>query len=75
MRQKQLEEQKLKRCEESSIAYKKWQDKSKNIPKPATQGLLRENSNFFFDKKKGSILPLGKTILQFFKLLKELHQT
>lgn len=36
-----MNEEREKRLEESSKAYEKWKENSKNKPKPATQGLLR----------------------------------
>lgn len=40
-RQKKIEEEREKRLEQSTRAYEKWRENSKNKPKPATQGLLR----------------------------------
>ncbi|XP_008201748.1 trichohyalin [Nasonia vitripennis] len=40
MRKKKAEEEKERRLQESSKAYEKWREKSRNTPKPATQGLL-----------------------------------
>ncbi|XP_015120825.1 coiled-coil domain-containing protein 34 [Diachasma alloeum] len=37
---RQLEEEKKKRLEESVKAFEEWREKSKNTPRPATQGLL-----------------------------------
>ncbi|XP_018308067.1 coiled-coil domain-containing protein 34 [Mycetomoellerius zeteki] len=39
-RQKKIEEEREKRLEQSTRAYEKWRENSKNKPKPATQGLL-----------------------------------
>lgn len=41
MKQKKMNEEREKRLEQSSKAYEKWKENSKNKPKPATQGLLR----------------------------------
>lgn len=41
MKQKQLDEGRKKRLEESLKAYENWTKMAKNKPKPATQGLLR----------------------------------
>ncbi|KYN27881.1 hypothetical protein ALC57_02712 [Trachymyrmex cornetzi] len=40
-RQKKMDEERERRLEQSTRAYKKWRENSKNKPKPATQGLLR----------------------------------
>ncbi|OXU20244.1 hypothetical protein TSAR_003236 [Trichomalopsis sarcophagae] len=40
VRKKKAEEEKERRLQESSKAYEKWREKSRNTPKPATQGLL-----------------------------------
>ncbi|XP_011496787.1 PREDICTED: coiled-coil domain-containing protein 34-like [Ceratosolen solmsi marchali] len=40
MKQRKAKEEKERRLEESLKAYEKWRQKSKNVPKPATQGLL-----------------------------------
>ncbi|XP_039311155.1 coiled-coil domain-containing protein 34 [Solenopsis invicta] len=39
-RQRKIDEEREKRLEQSSKAYEKWRENSKNKPKPATQGLL-----------------------------------
>jgi len=41
MRQKKMDEERERRLEQSTRAYEKWRENSKNKPKPATQGLLR----------------------------------
>jgi len=41
MRQRKMNEERTRRMEQSSRAYEKWREQSKNRPKPATQGLLR----------------------------------
>lgn len=41
-RQRKIDEERERRLEQSSKAYEKWRENSKNKPKPATQGLLRE---------------------------------
>lgn len=41
-RQRKTNEERERRLEQSSKAYEKWKENSKNKPKPATQGLLRE---------------------------------
>lgn len=40
MRRKKMAEERERRLEQSSKAYEKWRENSKNKPKPATQGLL-----------------------------------
>ncbi|XP_018341392.1 PREDICTED: coiled-coil domain-containing protein 34-like isoform X2 [Trachymyrmex septentrionalis] len=40
MRQKKMDEERERRLEQSTKAYEKWRENSKNKPKPATQGLL-----------------------------------
>lgn len=40
-KQKKIDEEREKRLEQSTKAYEKWRENSKNKPKPATQGLLR----------------------------------
>lgn len=40
-KQKKMDEEREKRLEQSTKAYEKWRENSKNKPKPATQGLLR----------------------------------
>ncbi|XP_036142156.1 coiled-coil domain-containing protein 34 [Monomorium pharaonis] len=40
MRQKKMDEERERRLEQSTKAYEKWRENSKNRPKPATQGLL-----------------------------------
>lgn len=40
-RQREMDEEREKRLEQSMRAYEKWRENSKNKPKPATQGLLR----------------------------------
>ncbi|KAK2575085.1 hypothetical protein KPH14_008815 [Odynerus spinipes] len=40
MKNQQIEEERKRRQEESLKAYEEWREKSKNRPKPATQGLL-----------------------------------
>ncbi|XP_018392590.1 PREDICTED: coiled-coil domain-containing protein 34-like [Cyphomyrmex costatus] len=39
-RQKKMDEEREKRLEQSTKAYEKWRENSRNKPKPATQGLL-----------------------------------
>nr|XP_012227703.1 PREDICTED: inner centromere protein [Linepithema humile] len=39
-RQRKINEERERRLEQSSKAYEKWRENSKNKPKPATQGLL-----------------------------------
>ncbi|EGI59413.1 hypothetical protein G5I_12434, partial [Acromyrmex echinatior] len=39
-KQKKIDEEREKRLEQSTRAYEKWRENSKNKPKPATQGLL-----------------------------------
>jgi hypothetical protein len=41
MKQRKMNEERTRRMEQSSRAYEKWREESKNRPKPATQGLLR----------------------------------
>lgn len=41
IRQRKMNEERAKRLEQSSRAYEKWREESKNRPRPATQGLLR----------------------------------
>lgn len=36
-----MNEERARRLEQSSRAYERWREESKNRPKPATQGLLR----------------------------------
>ncbi|KAL0128819.1 hypothetical protein PUN28_003892 [Cardiocondyla obscurior] len=40
IKQKKIDEEREKRLEQSTKAYEKWRENSKNKPKPATQGLL-----------------------------------
>lgn len=39
--QRKMNEERERRLEQSTRAYEKWRENSKNRPKPATQGLLR----------------------------------
>ncbi|KAL7297867.1 hypothetical protein TKK_0008892 [Trichogramma kaykai] len=40
LKRKKAKEEKEKKIQESLKAYKEWREKAKNVPKPATQGLL-----------------------------------
>lgn len=41
LKQKEINDEREKRLEQSTKAYEKWKKNSKNKSKPATQGLLR----------------------------------
>lgn len=45
MRRRKMDEERDRRLEQSSKAYEKWRENSRNKPKPATQGLLRTLNN------------------------------
>ena len=42
LKQKKVEAEKQKKSQESLKAYEEWCEKSKGVPRPATQGLLRK---------------------------------